>query len=157
MALLVFTLTATFDMETTISCRSLDHQNYTYTVVYTTDFPFDYLDYNYRYEANNTDDRMEFDRDYGAMAQSFLAWGVITLIYCMIAVFAYIMLNESQEWKHYEKTSIIFYLAVSDALSFHALLNSDFSGFWWFHTVVYFVACSQCCMDGWLYSAGGFH
>ena len=46
------------------------------------------------------------------MAQSFLAWGVITLIYCILAVLAYMMLNERQEWKHYEKTATIFYLAV---------------------------------------------
>lgn len=45
------------------------------------------------------------------MAQSFLAWGVITLIYCILAVLAYVMLNESQEWKHYEKMTTIIYLA----------------------------------------------
>ena len=117
MALLVFTLTATFDTETTVSCRSFnqhsDQENY--TIIYETDFPFDYLDV--RYDGTEIDlkapSRIEFNRDYGAMAQSFLAWGVITLIYCIMAVFAYVMLNESQEWKYYEKTATIVSLAVS--------------------------------------------
>ena len=85
---------------------------------------------------------MEFDRDYGAMAQSFLAWGVITLIYCTMAVLAYVMLNESHEWKHYEKTTTIIYLAVRYHI-FHVFkLFKFFLGFWWVHTVVCFVVGS---------------
>ena len=119
MALLVFALTGTFDTETTVSCRSFnqDSDQENYTVVYKTDFPFDFLDA--RCDGTESDlKRLEFNRDYGAMAQSFLAWGVITVIYCIMAVFAYVMLNESQEWKYYEKTATIVSLAVSLNISY---------------------------------------
>jgi len=105
----VCTLTATFETETTIHCQPLNRTDRAIVTVYKTDFPFDYLD---SYRGTNLS-RTEFDRDYGAMAQSFLAWGVISFIYCIVAVFIYVMLNESQEWKHFEQTTNIVYVAVS--------------------------------------------
>ena len=118
MALVALTLTGTFETETTILCRTL-RNNKSYTIDYNTDFPFDYLDCHYG--ADNLS-QIEFDRDYGAMAQSFLAWGVITVIYCILAIFAYVMLSESQEWKHYDQTMNILYLAVSDCILASKLL-----------------------------------
>ena len=109
MALVALTLTRTFEAETTILCRILRNN----TIGYNTEFPFDHLDRHYG--ADNVS-HIEFDRDYGAMVQSFLAWEVITVIYCIAAVFAYVMLSESQEWKHYEKTTNIMYLAVSECI-----------------------------------------
>lgn len=106
----MITLTATFKTETTVLCHALN-QTESYAIVYKSGFPFDYLDSHH--DADNLS-RIEFDKDYGAMAQSYLAWGAITFIYCIVAVFAYVMLNESQEWKYYEQTTKILYVAVSD-------------------------------------------
>lgn len=117
--MLLSTLTATISTESIILCPHHEFnqtENDNYTVECKTDFPFDYLDCHHG-DTNNLS-QIVFDRDYGAMAQSFLAWGVITVIYCVVAVFAYVMLNESQEWKHYEQTTNIFYFAVSDHGSF---------------------------------------
>ena len=55
------------------------------------------------------------------MAQSFLAWGVITVIYCVVAICTYLLLSESHEWRHHEQTSNIIYLAVSVFLYLESL------------------------------------
>ena len=76
------------------------------------------------------------------MAKSFLAWGVITLIYCIMAVLAYMMLDENQEWKHYEKIATIIYLAVRYHYILPCFLNKNSLGFWWVCAVVCFVVGS---------------
>lgn len=130
LALPVVTLTATFKTKTTVSCHEINEteDNNSYTIVYKSDFPYDYLR---AYRDGDYLGIIEFDKDYGAIAQSFLAWGIITLIYCILAIFLYMMLSESQQWKYFERTTNIIYVAVSVIIVSLVIMSSiiqDFGG-----------------------------
>ncbi|XP_065909449.1 synaptophysin-like protein 2 [Dysidea avara] len=104
-ALVAFSLTSAFKIETIVHCRASSSNKS--IVYYKTDFPFDYLEAHHEGKLS----RLDYDRDYGGMAQSFLAWGVISVMYCVVAICVYLLLSESHEWKHHEQTANIIYLA----------------------------------------------
>ena len=100
LAILAFSLTAGFSVENTFSCTS-DMTNYSFTVE--SSYPYD----EYKATAvpigvgaNGSQTRVvrrNPDNDHSAAAEFFVAWGVLSMIYCIVAILVYMVFSASEE------------------------------------------------------------
>ena len=98
LAILAFSLTAGFTVENSFMC-SADGINTTFTVE--SSYPYDEIKVTSRVSLENGTQtntiRGKPDNDHSAAAEFFVAWGVLSMIYCLVAILVYMVFSASEE------------------------------------------------------------
>ena len=112
LAILAFSLTAGFSAEDQFTCKLTgDLSNTTVTVTLKASYPYREFDYS---SAQDGDTQIEgsqdLDGNYSSGAEFFVAWGVLSMIYCLVAILIYMLLTANEDL---ERVNNILILCVS--------------------------------------------
>lgn len=105
LAILAFSLTASFSVENQYSCDVDERENVTFTIK--SSYPFR------EYEVTSSEDNdmqsisQDLNRHYSSGAEFFVAWGVLSMIYCLVAILIYMLLTANEDLERVNNILII--------------------------------------------------
>ena len=90
--------------------------NYSFTVK--SSYPYDEYKRSSRENASvqNQDERFNPDNDHSAAAEFFVAWGVLSMIYCIVAVLVYMLFSATEQLVKINNILIIIVSVYVDVL-----------------------------------------
>lgn len=96
LAILAFALTAGFSVENNFSC-SFD--GITGKVTLKSNYPYTEYDYTVTFDNNDTQISLPLDlnKHYSSGAEFFVAWGVLSMIYSLVAILLYMLITANEE------------------------------------------------------------
>ena len=97
LAILAFALTAGFSIENTFRCDTPSQfGNATYTLK--SSYPYRDYDFSISVDGNDTQSTTrDLNRHYSAGAEFFVAWGVLSMIYCLVAILVYVLITANED------------------------------------------------------------
>lgn len=97
LAILAFALTAGFSIENTSRCVTPSQiGNTTFTLK--SSYPFRDYDFSSRVDGNDTQtEPRDLNRHYSSGAEFFVAWGVLSMIYCLVAILVYVLITANED------------------------------------------------------------
>lgn len=113
LAILAFSLTAGFSVEDQFVCEVPYNSTTNTTVTFTLKSSYPYREYEYTASEDGhiqVDPNQDLDRHYSSGAEFFVAWGVLSMIYCLVAILIYMLLTANEDL---EKVNNILILMVS--------------------------------------------
>ena len=103
LAILAFSLTAGFSVEDQFTCK-ISGSNDSNIATLKSSYP--YREYEYSPGPGSQD----LDGNYSSGAEFFVAWGVLSMIYCLVAILIYMLLTANEDL---ERVNNILILCVS--------------------------------------------
>ena len=112
LAILAFSLTAGFSVENQFNCDiDVDGTIENFTITLKSSYPYREYDFSSSEDGNKQIDRgQDLDRHYSSGAEFFVAWGVLSMIYCLVAIPMYMLLTANEDL---ERLNSILILCVS--------------------------------------------
>ena len=98
LAILAFALTAGFSIENTFECDTPSQiGNITFTVK--SSYPYRDYDFSSSVDVNDTQvsEPIDLNRHYSSGAEFFVAWGVLSMIYCLVAILVYVLITANED------------------------------------------------------------
>ena len=97
LAILAFALTAGFSIENSFQCDTPSQFGNT---TFTLKASYPYRDYEFTIMVDNNDTQTrtyDLNRHYSAGAEFFVAWGVLSMIYCIVAIPVYLLVTANED------------------------------------------------------------
>ena len=124
-------------MENQYSCDVDERENVTFTIK--SSYPFR------EYEVTSSEDNdmqsisQDLNRHYSSGAEFFVAWGVLSMIYCLVAILIYMLLTANEDL---ERVNNILIITVSghSHVRYHVQFHTQDLGFTIFWGIMWFIA-----------------
>lgn len=110
LAILAFSLTAGFSVEDQFTCVDPDDNSSTITFTLKSSYPYREYEYSSSQAGDRQQDNLDLDGHYSSGAEFFVAWGVLSMIYCLVAIPIYMLLTANEDL---ERVNSILILIVS--------------------------------------------
>ena len=110
LAILAFSLTAGFSVEDQFTCTiTVDDTNQTETFTLKSSYPYsEYKITSSEDGDTQSDGNQDLDGHYSSGAEFFVAWGVLSMIYCLVAIPMYMLLTANEDLERINNILIIF-------------------------------------------------
>lgn len=98
LAILAFSLTAGFTVENKFVCDLTVNQTANETTSFTLKSSYPYDEYDLKSSNNSlTKNHVNLNKHYSSGAEFFVAWGVLSMIYCLVAIPVYMLVTANEE------------------------------------------------------------
>lgn len=120
-AMITFSLVAGFMVNTTVDFRCFNANETLRAYTLSASYPFRHFEQRFSTGGNiSTSTRTIQDGGVPRTAEFFVAWGVLTLFYCIIALLVYMLVTANERW---EKTFDIIVVLVSSMIAKQCMLG----------------------------------
>ena len=96
LAILAFALTAGFSIENSFTCDTPSQVGNT-TFTLKSSYPYREYESTVIVDNNTQSEDGNLNRHYSSGAEFFVAWGVLSMIYCIVAILVYILITANED------------------------------------------------------------